>query len=201
MPSSPFKLPNTIESVIALLGVLRAGMIAAPLPLLWGHQELSRAARRRRQGDHRLWARRPPSNRSKTAMLAAAELFPIVTSAPSAAICPDGVVPLDDVFAPSDDLVHAAVRPGPAAAHVAVVTFDVTAGGIVPVARNAAQLAAGGLAVFFSRPRRRKGGNIISTIPPSSFAGIVLAVIAWLLAGGTLALHHGCDAKGLGRAK
>src|SRR5262245_65514665 len=29
------QLPNTIESVLTLLGVLRAGMIAAPLPLLW----------------------------------------------------------------------------------------------------------------------------------------------------------------------
>ena len=28
------QLPNTVESVLTLLGVLRAGMIAAPLPLL-----------------------------------------------------------------------------------------------------------------------------------------------------------------------
>src|SRR5664280_2837076 len=29
------QLPNTVEGIITLLGVLRAGMIAAPLPLLW----------------------------------------------------------------------------------------------------------------------------------------------------------------------
>src|SRR5207247_10692206 len=29
------QLPNTVEAVITLLGVLRAGMIPAPLPLLW----------------------------------------------------------------------------------------------------------------------------------------------------------------------
>jgi acyl-CoA synthetase (AMP-forming)/AMP-acid ligase II len=29
------QMPNIVESVIALLGVLRAGMIAAPMPLLW----------------------------------------------------------------------------------------------------------------------------------------------------------------------
>ena len=34
------QLPNTVESVIALLGVLRAGMIAAPLPLLWRKQDI-----------------------------------------------------------------------------------------------------------------------------------------------------------------
>ena len=29
------QLPNTVESIVTFLGVLRAGMIAAPLPLLW----------------------------------------------------------------------------------------------------------------------------------------------------------------------
>ncbi len=29
------QLPNTVENILAMLGVLRAGMIAAPLPLLW----------------------------------------------------------------------------------------------------------------------------------------------------------------------
>ena len=29
------QLPNTVESILTILGVMRAGMIAAPLPLLW----------------------------------------------------------------------------------------------------------------------------------------------------------------------
>ncbi len=29
------QLPNIIESILTILGVMRAGMIAAPLPLLW----------------------------------------------------------------------------------------------------------------------------------------------------------------------
>src|SRR5215475_12263162 len=33
-------LPNTVESIVAFLGVLRAGMIAAPMPLLWRHAEI-----------------------------------------------------------------------------------------------------------------------------------------------------------------
>ncbi len=28
-------MPNTVDSVLTLLGVLRAGLIAMPLPLLW----------------------------------------------------------------------------------------------------------------------------------------------------------------------
>ncbi|MGC1776596.1 MAG: AMP-binding protein, partial [Xanthobacteraceae bacterium] len=33
------QLPNIVEHVLALLGVLRAGLIAAPLPLLWRRAE------------------------------------------------------------------------------------------------------------------------------------------------------------------
>src|ERR1700710_2978337 len=33
------QLPNTVESVLTILGVLRAGMIAAPLPLLWRRKD------------------------------------------------------------------------------------------------------------------------------------------------------------------
>src|SRR5262249_61000039 len=34
------QMPNTVESIVAFLGVLRAGMIAAPLPLLWRHRDI-----------------------------------------------------------------------------------------------------------------------------------------------------------------
>ena len=46
------QLPNTVDSIVALLGILRAGMIAAPLPLLWRRRDmvdaLSRASARKR---------------------------------------------------------------------------------------------------------------------------------------------------------
>jgi len=186
------QLPNTVESVIALLGVLRAGMIAAPLPLLWAQHEIVAALRGIGAKAMIACGRAGAEQPAKTAMLAAAELFPIRHVCAFGGNLPDGVVPLDDVFASSNDLVHASVRPGPAAAHIAVVTFDVSAAGIVPVARNAAQLTAGGNSIFLEAALPQ-GANIISTIPPSSFAGIALSVMPWLLAGGTLALHHGCD--------
>ena len=37
------QLPNTVESLVALLGVMRAGMIAAPMPLLWRRREAAQA--------------------------------------------------------------------------------------------------------------------------------------------------------------
>jgi acyl-CoA synthetase (AMP-forming)/AMP-acid ligase II len=37
------QMPNTVESVLVLLGVLRAGLIASPLPLLWRQADCSAA--------------------------------------------------------------------------------------------------------------------------------------------------------------
>src|SRR5215510_11617011 len=34
------QLPNTVDSIVAFLGILRAGMIAAPLPLLWRRRDM-----------------------------------------------------------------------------------------------------------------------------------------------------------------
>ncbi len=189
-----FQLPNIVESVITLLGVLRAGMIAAPLPLLWRQQEVVAALGGIGAKAIITCGRAGTEQPTKTAMLAAAQLFSIRHVCAFGSDLPGGVVPLDDVFAPSNAFVPETVRREPAAAHVAAVTFDVTAAGIVPVARNAAQFAAGGLAVFMEAGLAQ-GINILSTIPPASFAGIALTIIPWLLAGGSLALHHSYDPK------
>lgn len=190
------QLANTVEGVIALLGVLRAGMIAAPLPLLWRQQEIVSALRGVGAKAIIACTRAGSAQPAKTAMLAATELFPIRHICAFGDDLPDGVVPLDPVFEWAADPVHMAVRPGPAAAHVAVVTFEVAAAGPVAMPRSATQLLAGGLAV--SREiALADGANVLTTVPPSSFAGLSLAVIPWLLCGGTLALHHGGEPASL----
>ena len=94
------QLPNTVESVLALLGVLRAGLIAAPLPLLWRRADAAAALNRvgakaiitscadRRDRSLRVspWTSRP-------------RFFRSATSAASATNLPDGVIPLDDLMA------------------------------------------------------------------------------------------------------
>ena len=66
------------------------------------------------------------------------------------------------------------------------------ADGPVPVARSHAQLIAGGLAVLLES-RIPQNAVILSTIAPSSFAGMAMTLLPWLLVGGTLALHHPFD--------
>lgn len=107
----------------------------------------------------------------------AAELFPIRYVCAFGSDVPDGVVPLDDVFA-SDQTEPAApqARTDSAAAHVAAVTFDIGADGPVPVARNHSELIAGGLAPYLESGARDDAA-ILSAIPPSSFAGLALTVL------------------------
>jgi len=171
--------------------VLRAGMIAAPLPLLWRMQNIVPALSSIGAKAIITSARIGAHAQAEIAMQVAAELFPILYVCGFGQDLPDGVVPLDESGASAPtEFFQPSARPGDAAAHVAVVTFDVTSDGLVPVARSHRELIAGGLAVFLEGGLARDA-TMLSAIPIGSFAGLALTVVPWLLAGGTLALHHG----------
>ena len=70
------QLPNTVESIIAFLGVLRSGMIAVPIPLLWRQQEIVEALRRVDAKAIVTFPRIGATAYSELAMQAAVELFP-----------------------------------------------------------------------------------------------------------------------------
>ena len=101
---------------------------------------------------------------------------------------PDGVVPIDDIFdrASSPPVIE---RYGDVADHVALVTFDITPEGIVPVARSHAELIAGGLAAHLEA-RIEPEAIMLGALALASFAGLAATVVPWLLTGGTLVLHH-----------
>jgi hypothetical protein len=182
------QLPNTAENVIALLAVLRAGLIAAPLPLLWRHADaapvLNRIAARALIGCQRVG----DSLHGDAALHIAMETFTIRFLCAFGDDVPDGVVPIDDIFS-SDGEPPTINRIGEAADHVALVTFDVTAEGVVPIARSHAELIAGGLAVFLEA-RMENESVMLSALALGSFAGLASAIVPWLIAGGTLVLHH-----------
>jgi hypothetical protein len=187
------QLANTVDSVIALLGVLRAGMIAAPVPLLWRMQETVGALSTLGVKAIITSARAGAYAQAEIAMKVAAELFPIRYVCSFGDNLPDGIVSLDDrADAAPVDFYQPPPRPGDAAAHIAIVTFDVTADGVVPRARSHRELIAGGLAAFLEGDLPRDA-TMLSAIPVASFAGIALTLVPWLLSGGTLALHHGFD--------
>jgi hypothetical protein len=107
---------------------------------------------------------------------------------------PDGVMPLNHVF---DTAVPTPAQPayvGAPADHIAVLTFDVTADGLVPVARSHAELVAAG-ATIISEIGASTCSAMIGTLTASSLAGLASTVMPWLITGGTLVLHHPFSAQ------
>jgi hypothetical protein len=165
-------------------------MIAAPIPLLWRQRDIVDALSSIGAKAIITSSRIGSAPHAEIAMQAAAALFTVRQVCGFGCDLPDGMVPLDDVFASGPvDMPIAAIRPGPAAAHVAAITFDRD---LLPVARSHIELVAGGLETFLEA-----GSSVetptLSTIPTGSFAGISLTLLHWLLSGGSLHLHHGFD--------
>jgi hypothetical protein len=190
------QLPHVVEHVLAMLAVLRAGMIVAPLPLLWRRADavdaLARIGAKALITSRRVGA----CEHARLAMQAALEVFSIRYVCAFGHDLPDGVVSLQDLFAAAERNAAPPLDDEPRAnpaAHLAAVTFDVADGGVVPVARSHAELFAGGLGVA-AEGRLAPGATILSTIAPASFAGMSLTLLPWLLSGGTLVLHHPFDA-------
>jgi hypothetical protein len=189
------QLPNVVENVLAVLGVIRAGMIAAPLPLLWRRADAVAALSRIGAKALITIGQVGGFNHCQLAMRVAAEVFSIRYVCGFGADLPDGVVAFDDLFttAKLDPLPPLdRERQNNAAAHLAVITFDVSDVGIVPVARSHLELFAAGLSVLLES-RLVQDATILSTLAPASFAGISLTLLPWLLSGGKLLLHHPFD--------
>jgi non-ribosomal peptide synthetase component E (peptide arylation enzyme) len=183
------QLPNTVESVLTLLGILRAGMTPALLPMLWRETEmiaaLSSVGARAIVTASRIGA----ADHCAIACRVAAGLFSIRHLCAFGENVPDGIVPLDDVFASGLTMQPAPPRDGNPAAHIAAITFEPGPRGLSPVPRSHAQLIAAGHAVV-------AGGNLLpdavmlSATPVASCAALGAVLMPWLLTGGRLALHQ-----------
>jgi hypothetical protein len=186
-----YQLPNTVENVLTFLGILRAGMIAAPLPLLWRKADIVAALTQVGARALVTAGRAGAYAAAATAMQAAADLFPVRFVCGWGDGLSDGIVALDPLLSAGDvATVPALPREGDAARHIAAITWEITARGPVPVARSHAELLAAmpPLAVSDAAPL-----SLLSATPPTSFAGIALTLLPWLAHGGTLHLHHGFD--------
>src|ERR1700735_1319669 len=189
------QLPNIVENVLAVLGVMRAGMIAAPLPLLWRRADAVAALTRIGAKALITCGYVGSVNHCLLALRVAADVFSIRYVCGFGADLPDGVVPFDDLFTSEKlDPVPALDRERASnpAAHLAAITFDIGEAGIVPVARSHLQLLAGGLGVLLES-RLVQDATMLSTLAPSSFAGSFPTLLPWLLSGGKLLLHHPFD--------
>ena len=192
------QLPNTVESVIAFLGVLRAGMIPVPLPLLWRQEEIVAALRQVGARTIVSCSRIGQVAQLEIAMQSAVELFSIRHVCGFGPDLPDGIVPLDDIFLHESTERRerfadwSCLRRMSRHLHFARMPTE-----FAPIARSHIELVAGGLEIFLETAAA-SDTPILSTIPIGSFAGIALTVVPWLLCGGALHLHHSFDPEAFG---
>jgi hypothetical protein len=188
------QMANTVDGVLTLLGILRAGLIATPLPLLWRRAQCAAALQRLGAQALIVSGRIGSVDHCDLAMNVAADVFHIRQVCAFGREIRDGVVGFDDLYATATpDPAPAPERPVNPAAHVAVITWDASPDGAVPVARSHFELLAAGAAIGLES-RIGQNAVVLSSLPPTSLAGLALALPPWLLTGGTLALHHPFDA-------
>ncbi len=193
------QLPNTVEAALTLLALPRAGLVAAPVPMLWRRADLVAALREINARAIVTMTRIGSEWPAEIACEAAAELFSLGFPCAFGHAVPDGVIPLDlDAAIPQQktDLSAARMASGDA---VAIATFDASRRGAFAVGRSHTQWIAAGCAVMLEA-RIAPGETIVSTLPPASLAGIASAFVPWLLTGGTLALVHGYSPHALAQA-
>lgn len=189
------QMPNCIELFLTILAAHRAGLVVALLPQLWRQAELTMALNRTGARAIVTTSRIDGVNHADLAMAAAAEAFSIRYVAGFGSNLPEGMAPLDDVMA-APPIIETAARQD--SRRAAIVTFDVTAQGFRPIPRTHLHMAAGGL-VLALESRLPQRATLLSAMAPTSFAGLTSSLVAWLLSGGTLALHHPFDIEVLER--
>jgi hypothetical protein len=189
------QLPNTIEFALTMLAAHRAGLVVALLPQLWRQAELTVALNRTGARAVVTSSRIDGVSHADLAMNAAAEAFSIRHVCGFGHDLPEGMASLDAAIADGPASAPAATQD---ARRAAIVSFDVTVGGLRAVARTHLNLIAGGL-VPFLESGLPQGATMMSAQAPSSFASVASALVPWLLSGGALVHHHPFDGEALQR--
>ena len=183
------QLPNTVEFMLTVLAAHRAGLVVAPIPLLWRQAELVAALNRTSARAIVTASRIDGVVHADLAMNAAAEAFSIRHVCGFGGDLPEGMASLDLALAREPGAGRSIIQDGRKAA---IISFDVTPQGFRAVPRTHLGLIAGGLAMSLESDVAQ-GTTVMSAFAPSSFAGLATSLVTWLLSGGTLVLHHPFD--------
>src|SRR3984893_16805032 len=175
------QLPNTVEFMLTVLAAHRAGLVVAPIPLLWRQAELTVALNRTGARAIVTAGKIDGVSHADLAMNAAAEAFSIRHVCGFGNELPEGMASLDLAIENQSSTTRPVVEDGRKAA---IISFDVTAEGFRPVPRTHLHLIAGGLALSLESALPQ-GTTVMSAFAPSSFAGVASSLAVWLLTGGT----------------
>ena len=153
------QLPNIVESAISLLAIVRAGYVAAPVPMLWRRSDLVAALAGVAPKAVITLARLNEERPAEVVCEAAAELFDLSFPCAFGERVPDGLVPLDR----EDFSEHPELPAHHSDAAVSLITFDADAEGFFVWGRSDAQWLAAGLATLLEA--RIESGDTIFCRP------------------------------------
>ncbi len=184
---------NVVEAPIAMLGILRARMIAVPLPPLWSAKESSKALVQ--ISPRAIVAGSTIAGRGfvETARDIALEVFSIRYVLGFGPDNPDGVLALDDIFDGTSGDLQLAEHRDDEAEHVATMCWW-TGKEMLPqvMARSHNHWIAAGLGPIMDAQMTERD-TILSANFMTGLAGIGSVLVPWLLSGSRLVLHHPYD--------
>jgi mycobactin salicyl-AMP ligase len=187
------------EAVMTYLALLRAGLVAVPIPVTWGTKDMVRALnalspRALIAGNHS-----GNSQNINTLYDLASELFSVRMVGGFGSNLPDGAVDLDTMLRSFSGKSYKVNREGNSAMHIASVQFMTsTDGEYIPVARSHNHWIASGL-MHLIEGRFSADSRIISTYHLSGVTGISAVLVPWLLTQCTLGMGRFEDLDNLAR--
>lgn len=187
------QMPNVVETPIAILAALRAGLVPALVPLLWRCREVARVLEPLTPKALITIADAGGESPADLLRYAAAELFSVRYVFAFGTSLPDGIVSIEDCVTPAvprEPRATASVAnpaDGPA-----IITFRTTASGHAAVIRTHNHWVSAGLATVLET-HLEPGEAIASAIVPASLGGMATGFLPWLLTGGTLVLAQPFD--------
>lgn len=195
------QLPNTTDTVILMLAALRAGLIVAPMPLVWRGREIADALSLAGAKAVITTDRLEDAAAADWMRDAAVDVFGLRYVLGLGDALPDGLISLASVLAEVGDEVPPAevARGDRAADHLATLTWTVGASGRpLPLPRTHNHWVAAGLATMLES-RIADGARLLVPYSLTGLAGIGSGLVPWLLGAGTLHLHHPEDIGALAR--
>ncbi|MFM9975476.1 MAG: AMP-binding protein, partial [Beijerinckiaceae bacterium] len=182
-------MPNQVDGVVALVGLMLAGLTPCPVSVVASAAQIQKAAEAVSAKAIVTVNRYAQLKPSLNAREAASRFYGIRFVCAFGPHAPDGIVSLDGW---QGSELWQGPLPGDSPSATALLTLDTSGEEIVPYARSHAQLISEGLALSAISGLTGRG-SIIATFAPVSAAGFVSTVAAPLISGTAVALHGPFD--------
>ena len=183
-------MPNTVDGVVTLVGLMTAGLVPCPISVVASALEIQLAAEILGAKAIITTNRYAHLSPSLTAREAASKFYGVRFVCAFGQHPPEGVVSLEGWTA--DELWQDAL-PANDPTDIALITLDTSGDVIVPHARTHAQLISDALALSAISGLTGRGA-IIATFAPVSAAGFVSTIASPLISGTSVSLHGPFDA-------